>query len=65
MLRPNVRTSLYDPNTEITYHVLAYRTLSHHELLQSIATYQSQNQRKKLKRRSSVTIITLIGVNDQ
>ncbi len=37
MLRPNVRTSLYDPN----------------------------NQRKKPKRRSSVTIITLICVNDK
>jgi len=65
MQQPDVRTSLHDPNTEVTYHVIAFRTLSHHELLQSIATYQSQNQRKKLKRRSSVTIITLIGFNDK
>lgn len=65
MQQPDVRTSLHDPNTEVTYHVIAYRTLSRQELLQSVATYLSKNKRKRPKPGSSVTIITIIGVNDK
>jgi len=64
MQQPNIRTSLHDPNTDVTYHVIAYRTLSRHELLQSVAAYLSQKKRKKPKPGSSVTIITIIGFND-
>jgi len=63
MNQPNVRSTLFDPNTDVTYHVLAYRSLTRQELLQSVSAYLAQNKRKKPKPKATITIITVIGAS--
>lgn len=58
---PSVRTTLVDPAKKITYHVMAYRSLTRDELLMAVRMYLAQAGRKKPKAGSTVTIGTLIG----
>ena len=64
MQMPDVRSSIRDAKNNVTYHVLAYRPLSHQEVLQSVAMYHAQpkvRRRKKLPRNETITIVTLHG----
>lgn len=64
MRTPNVRTTLFDEEHNMTYHVMAFRPLSYSELTQSVKMYLSQPKLRKRKtrdRNKTVTIHTLIG----
>ena len=64
MQAPNVRTTMRDPENDMTYHVLAYRSLTTQEMLQAIAQYHRQpsvRRRKKPLRGKVVTIVSILG----
>lgn len=60
MQMPNVATTGKDSANNITYHVMAYRSLSPQELQFCVRQYRAQTK-KKPKRGSVVTIHTVIG----
>ncbi|WP_428421935.1 hypothetical protein [Methylibium sp.] len=64
MEMPSVVTTLRDAAADVTYNVRAYRKLSRQELLQSVGLFLGQRKRKKLKRGTVITIITVIGASD-
>jgi len=63
MQRPNVLNVLTDPNKNIRYEVLAYRTLREDELVMAVRQVLSQGKNAP-KRDSTITIETLIGLLD-
>lgn len=63
MEMPSVRSTIKDPAKDVTYHVMAYRTLSREELVQSVRAYHSSRRTKKLKKGQVITIMTIIGAN--
>ena len=58
---PDVRHTVTGHASGATFHVMAYRKLSRNEILHSVAMFLRQNGRKKIKRGSVVTILTLHG----
>lgn len=58
---PNVRNSLHDRNSEVTYHVMAFRQISRQELLFAVRAYLGSKGKKKPMKGEEITIITLIG----
>ncbi|MBH9502978.1 hypothetical protein I5L48_24525 [Pseudomonas aeruginosa] len=62
MEAPSVRNSIKDSAKDINYHVMAYRALTRPELVQAVGYYNSTTK-KKPKRGSSVTVITIIGAH--
>ena len=58
---PKVLNVLNDPNRKVVYRVLAYRSLSRSELLQSVAVYLRSNKGKHPKAGTTVQIVTIIG----
>lgn len=64
MQLPNVSNILKDPENDVTYDVIAYRKLSRNEIIQAIRYYHSQKKTKKLKKGTSVKIITIIGYDE-
>jgi hypothetical protein len=60
---PQVENKLKDEASGVTYSVLAYRRLSQDEIVQSIGFYLSR-ARKKPKRGSVVTIVSIVGANE-
>jgi hypothetical protein len=63
MEMPNVCNVLHDSVKNIRYELMAYRTLSEAELVQHVRYYLA-NAKKKPKKNSCVTIVTIIGFND-
>ena len=61
MRQPDVRTSMTDPREGITYHVIAYRSLTRAEVIGCIRAYLNQKRRPKPKRGQDITIVTIIG----
>ncbi|MBI4997834.1 MAG: hypothetical protein HZC22_13270 [Rhodocyclales bacterium] len=61
MKQPTARTSMNDPRRGVTYHVVAYRSLTRAEMIDCISAYLSQKNHPKPKRGQAVTIITSIG----
>lgn len=61
MKQPDVRTSLTDPRARVTYHVIAYRSLTRSEVIGCIRAYLNQKRRPKPKRGQEITIVTIIG----
>lgn len=64
MQQPNVKSSIRDDENNVTYHVMAYRTLSREELVQCVRMYLSQpaiRRRKTPVKNKEITIITVIG----
>ncbi|WP_439444483.1 hypothetical protein ABWU93_11565 [Xanthomonas translucens pv. translucens] len=57
---PNVRHPIRDPETNVTYVVMAYRHLTQSEVVQTVRMHQRQT-RKKPKRGSTITILTVLG----
>lgn len=64
MKAPDVRNPINDSEADITYNVMAYRKLSRAEIVQAVSFYTAQRGRKKLKRGTTVTILTIIGANE-
>ena len=63
MQMPNVRTTIEDQNLKITFHVMAYRTLSRDEMILAVRHCMSQKKRKRPKPGQEITIISTIGAN--
>lgn len=61
MIHPDVVSTIHDQTRGITYRVLAYRPLSHAELVSAIRTFHGQKRKPKLKPGQTVTIVTIIG----
>lgn len=59
MKMPNVKNQVIDTKSNVTYVVLAYRTLSEGETRTAIAYYRSQTK-KKPKAGTTVTIVSTI-----
>jgi hypothetical protein len=57
---PNVSNPIQDSQRGVIYDILAYRTLTHSERVMSVRHYLSQ-QRKKPKRGTKMTIVSIIG----
>jgi hypothetical protein len=49
MQMPNIRSTIKDPRKKITYHVMAYRTLTREELVVAVQQYNSQKKNTKTK----------------
>ena len=64
MTEPNIRTSIKDPKTGITYHIMAYRIITDLEAAQSIRLFMAQKNSSKTKRGQSIIINTIIGFNE-
>jgi hypothetical protein len=60
---PKVRHPIRDPETNVTYVVMAYRQLTQHEVVQTVRIHQRQT-RKKPKHGSTVTILTVLGATE-
>jgi hypothetical protein len=58
---PDVRHTLTGHSSGATFHVMAYRKLAREEIIQSVAMFLHQNGRKKIKKGSVITIITIHG----
>ena len=61
MAAPTIRNTLYDQNGDVRYHVMAYREISRQELLFAVNAYLAKKGKRRPKRGSEVTIITIIG----
>lgn len=57
---PNVSNPIQDSQRDVIYEILAYRTLTRAERVMSVRHYLSQ-QKKKPKRGTKVTIVSIIG----
>lgn len=66
MQMPDVRTSVRDEVNRFSYHVVAYRKVTHAEMLHAIACFHAEQRRRRRKfppRNGSVTIVTIHGVS--
>jgi hypothetical protein len=64
MQPPNIRSMIRDPKRNVTYCVLACRTLTREELLQSVAACHAQPRVRRRKTRiqnATITIYTIYG----
>jgi len=61
MQMPNIRSTIKDPRKKITYHVMAYRTLTREELVIAVQQYNSQKKNKKPKLGEEIIILSSIG----
>ena len=60
MNMPDVSNPIQDPQSGVTYDILAYRTLTRAERVMSVRHYLSR-QKRKAKRGTKVTIVSIIG----
>lgn len=61
MKSPTVANVLNDPAKRMQYRVMAYRTLTRQELLQSVALYLRQHKGKMPMKGGVITIVSIIG----
>lgn len=64
MEQPHISNSIRNKEKDVTYNVIAYRKLSRDEVVNAIRHYHSQKNSKKLKKGTTVTIVTTIGHSD-
>ena len=57
---PNISNPIQDSQGDVVYDILAYRTLTRAERVMSVRHYLSQ-QKRRPKRGTTVTIISIIG----
>jgi hypothetical protein len=67
MLPPNIWSTIRDEDRNVTYRVLAYRSLSREELVLQVRQYHAQlaRRRRKPPRNQTVQIHTIIGATDR
>jgi hypothetical protein len=64
MKTPDIRSTLYDAEHNMTYHVVAFRKLSELEMVQTVQLYLSQPKilrRRTPERNKTVTTVALMG----
>lgn len=64
MKPPHISNPIKDPESDVTYNVMAYRQLSQSEVAHAVRYYLSQAKKRKPKPGSTITIFTVIGVNE-
>lgn len=55
MQPPNEKYTLKNAESDVTYHVLAYRSLTRAEVVQAIRVYNSQRKRRAKIKRGAVS----------
>jgi hypothetical protein len=60
---PTIQNILRDNENKIIYHVMAYRSLTREELLLAVRNYLASSK-KKPKKGSTITIISIIGASE-
>lgn len=66
MEQPSVRSSIYDPERDVTFHVMAYRELARAERVAAVRhALASTPKRKHPKPGSTWTIVTIIGFDQR
>jgi hypothetical protein len=68
MQMPNVMSTIRDEENNVTYQVMAYRSLSYGELVRSVRMLHAQpkmRRRKKPLRNQVITIVTTLGASDR
>jgi hypothetical protein len=63
--QPNVRNTAVDEESNVTYHIMAFRQMSREEVVGTIRQYLSQpslRKRKKPERNKVITITTSYGL---
>lgn len=58
---PAVVSTIRDEKRDITYRIVAYRTLTQPEKVSVVAAFFAQKKKPKVKNGSTVTIQTIIG----
>jgi hypothetical protein len=61
MKAPDVVSTIVDHDRNITYQVLAYRSLTQTELVQAVRLFHAQKKRAKVKPGTTVIIRSIIG----
>jgi len=63
MNTPKIENILRDNENKILYRVMAYRSLSREELLTAVKIFMASSK-KKIKRNTTITIISNIGYDE-
>lgn len=61
MKSPDVISTIKDEERDITYRIVAYRTLTYAEKVSAVKSFLAQKKRPKLKIGSTITMMTIIG----
>jgi hypothetical protein len=61
MQRPSVHNERLDKENQVVYDVVAYRELREAEIVMAIRAYLSRRPKRRPKRGTRVTIVTIIG----
>lgn len=61
MKSPNLVSVIKDEQRDITYRIIAYRTLTYAEKLSAVQAFLAQKKRPKITSGSTITIMTIIG----
>ena len=61
MKSPNVVSTIKDEERDITYRIVAYRTLTYAEKVSAVKAFLAQKRKPKLKAGSTITMVTIIG----
>lgn len=63
MERPRIEHEIRDPERNITYIVVAYRTLTQQEVVFAVRAFLTRTRRKP-KKNSRIEILTVFGATD-
>jgi hypothetical protein len=63
MEMPNVRNIARDEARNLTFHILAYRTLTSAEIFLAVRQWATQQRRGKKPKNQLITILTLFGAS--
>lgn len=62
MQLPNIRSTIKDPDSDVIFHVIAYRALSKAEMIEQVREFMSSNKRRRqIKPGQTIKIFTIIG----
>lgn len=64
MQMPDVKNTIVDPEKKVTYHIMAYRQLTREEMVLSVRQFLSQKRTSRVRRGSTITIVSIIGHSD-
>jgi predicted membrane chloride channel (bestrophin family) len=60
---PNVRNTIRDEARNLTFHILAYRTLRPAEMILMVRQWAAQQRRRKMLKNQQITILTTFGAS--
>ena len=60
---PDVRNTVRDEEHNVTYHIMAYRTLSKEEMILTVRQYLAQPRLRRRKTRERHKVITILTVH--